>query len=96
MTRGVSFQGYEEFQLGNGTLKEGVVAPQNWKNGDYVNQPGLRAVHDIHTLSLSTPARFNRSTTRQSLASEVAKRTATVFDACDRVLQLQAMMARFI
>ena len=75
------------------TELDSTFADPDWKNGDYVNQPALRAVHDIHTLSLSTPARFNRTTTRQSLASEVAKRTVTVFDACDRVRQLQAMMA---
>ena len=75
------------------TELDATFADPGWKGGDYVRQPALRAVHDIHTLSLSTPARFNRTTTRQSLASEVANRTATVFDACDRVRQLQAMMS---
>jgi homoserine O-acetyltransferase len=72
---------------------DATFADAGWKGGDYTTEPALRAVHEMHLLGLSTPARFNRTTTRQALGAEVARISARTFAAVDRVRQLQAMMA---
>jgi len=75
---------------------DAIFADSEWKNGNYARPPALRAVYDIHMLALSTPARFNRTNPRQAFLAEVGKHTAGGFDACDRVRQLQAMLAHDI
>jgi homoserine O-acetyltransferase len=75
---------------------DAIFADPDWRGGDYQRQPVLRAVQGIHALALSTPARFNHTNTRQAVLAESLQRKATGLDACDRVRQLQAMMAHDI
>jgi homoserine O-acetyltransferase len=72
---------------------DAIFVDPEWKNGNYARSPALRTVYDIHMLALSTPARFNRTNPRQTFLTDIAKRSAAGFDACDRVRQLQAMMS---
>ena len=75
---------------------DATFADAEWKNGNYTHPPALRAVYDIHTLSLSTPARFNHTNPRPAFLTDLGKHTAAGFDPCDRVRQLQAMMSHDI
>jgi homoserine O-acetyltransferase len=72
---------------------DAILRDPEWQNGDYKRPLELRVVNALQTLALSTPARFNHLTTRQGFAAEAAKASSASFDACDRVRQLQAMMA---
>ncbi|HVA32802.1 MAG TPA: alpha/beta fold hydrolase [Candidatus Baltobacteraceae bacterium] len=65
-----------------------------WNHGDYRENPDLVGQAEFNALFMTTPERYNSTTTRSQVLSqlEAAKRRPG-FDANDRIRQAQAMMA---
>jgi homoserine O-acetyltransferase len=75
-----------------------IEADAAWNHGDYTSVPvaGMKAVADIHTMNLTTPAYRVAHTPPGQFASFLAKSeqdTLKSFDANDWIRQLQAMMS---
>ena len=65
-----------------------------YAKGSYQGRPPMRAVQDIHTLALATPAHRAAETSREALPKFLASfETDTSFDWNDWHRQLEAMMA---
>jgi homoserine O-acetyltransferase len=66
-----------------------------WNAGNYVKQPALRSLHDIHTLALTTPEGRVREVERGGFAKFLrsTEHPDKQFDANDWLRQLQAMMS---
>lgn len=63
-----------------------------WNNGNYTKPPENRELEEITQLALTTPAQYNRETTREALQEWLKKPVAGDFDANDRIRQAQAIL----
>jgi homoserine O-acetyltransferase len=64
-----------------------------WNHGNYTKPPENRELEEITQLALTTPAQYNRETTREAFQAWLKQPVAGGFDANDRIRQAQAILA---
>ncbi len=74
------------------TSLDAIRKDPEWKNGEYTQEPVLTPVQELADLTLTTPERYNRETSRKQFLDSIGKRAAPAFGANNRVIQLEAMM----
>ena len=73
---------------------EAVKSDPKWKDGNYSEQPGVAAIAYLETMTITTPADYNKIVTREKIDASIkqAKEDTAAFDGNDRVRQLEAIM----
>ena len=73
---------------------EAVKSDPKWKDGNYSEQPGVAAIAYLETMTITTPADYNKNVTREKIDASIkqAKEDTAAFDGNDRVRQLEAIM----
>jgi homoserine O-acetyltransferase/O-succinyltransferase len=70
-----------------------IMHDSEWKNGEYTENPARSALGEIGALLLSTPAGYNRQTSRQQALEQIEKfKTDPAFDANNHIRTAQAVM----
>jgi homoserine O-acetyltransferase len=67
-----------------------------WQGGEYLDEPAALADYEFSSLLLTTPERFNNTTTRQQLLEGLEKARAAKsggYDANNKIRQAEAMMS---
>ena len=68
---------------------------QDWKDGEYTNNPARDAEYEFGSILLKTPQEFNKSHTREQVLKELAnsKTSTEGSDANNKIRQVEAMMS---
>lgn len=76
------------------TQIDAIMNDRGWNNGNYIENPARAAEAEFGALLLTTPQNYNKRVTRAHVFAELEKaRKEALFDANDKIRQVQAMMA---
>ena len=76
------------------TQIDAIMNDRGWNNGNYAENPARAAEAEFGALLLTTPQNYNRRTTRAQVFSDLERaKKESLFDANNKIRQVQAMMA---
>jgi len=73
---------------------DAIMNDRGWNNGDYTQNPARAAEAEFASLLLTTPQHYNKQANRSQFFADLEKeKKQSLFDANDKVRQVQAMMS---